>query len=341
MPNGPGQAFFELISNQFENSEHVGTVQFLSDDPREEFCIEVTREGLTCTDGVGQNPQASITMHNGVICDLVRRSERYDARVIEFSSRLVVSGDHSLASFLLDLVKRPSARVIQALEAAKSAWTGRTLSRVENVPVRDAGAIRDARFGFRPIIVVEALEGWKVSEWGPATLEKEFGKYQVVSYLPWTLRDYANPGPRYTNGVGLPGVLWRRFRPPEALSKVASLGFPQLWLGNPTSDNISVSSLHYDCVHGFLCQVYGTKRILLYSPDQEALVYPRRAFNMFRACHTGPDRIDYERYPMFRQARPVEVLLSPGETLFIPLGWFHCVYASTPVMSISYPVEAE
>jgi hypothetical protein len=133
--------------------------------------------------------------------------------------------------------------------------------------------------------------------------------------------------------------LRKHFPPPAALHSAAPLGFPLLWLGSAQSQYKAVTGLHCDCVHGFLCHVFGKKKVLLYSPDQEEFVYPFRAFNMYRSCWTGPDVLDYDRYPLFRQARPIEVILNPGDVLFIPFGWFHCIFALDAVMSISYPIE--
>jgi len=52
----------------------------------------------------------------------------------------------------------------------------------------------------------------------------------------------------------------------------------------------AIPDLHCDCRHGFLCQVFGRKKITMYSPDQEDFVYPHRAFNT--TAPAGPDQTD-------------------------------------------------
>jgi hypothetical protein len=250
-----------------------------------------------------------------------------------------LAGDKKLANFLLNLVMRPTAAVRNCFEVARDLATKYPIAEVERVHCPDGQILRQALADFRPLLISGILDEWEVSKWNPKSLESHFGRYQAVSYLPWTIRNYtmANAA-KYSGGAGLPGALAAHFHPPSALQSAVPLGFPQLWLGSSQSEAKAVTGMHADCVHGFLCHVFGRKKLLLYSPDQEQLLYPFRAFNMYRACWTGPDVMNDERYPLFRQARPIEVILNPGDVLLIPFGWYHCVYALDPVMSISYPV---
>ena len=39
----------------------------------------------------------------------------------------------------------------------------------------------------------------------------------------------------------------------------------------------------------------------------------------------NPDHVDYERYPEFRQVTVVDVVIGPGDLLFLPIGWWHHV----------------
>ena len=101
--------------------------------------------------------------------------------------------------------------------------------------------------------------------------------------------------------------------------------------------HIPTSSLHRDPLTGFLLQVIGRKRLDLYSADQEALVYPHRAYNNYQPCWFKPEAPDYDVYPNARDARCLSVTLEPGELLVQPAGWFHQVYAlDNPNMSVSY-----
>lgn len=96
-----------------------------------------------------------------------------------------------------------------------------------------------------------------------------------------------------------------------------------LWIGSGGN----VSYLHFDPMENVLAMVAGTKRLVLFAPDQTRHVYPIY----------DPDPLgsavdlrapDYTRHPRLRQARYQEVVLEAGEALYLPLGWWHHVASS-------------
>jgi hypothetical protein len=138
----------------------------------------------------------------------------------------------------------------------------------------------------------------------------------------------------YSDGTELPTALRAHF--------VAPLGRswdwfdpPMLFLGTSQKDS-PVAPLHRDGAHGFLEHVLGTKRVLLYSPDQARLLYPHVNYQTSQKCWVRPSAPDYERFPRFADAKPIEVLLQPGDVLILPCGWFHEVYAMDLVLSVSF-----
>ena len=48
------------------------------------------------------------------------------------------------------------------------------------------------------------------------------------------------------------------------------------------------------------------------------------------------DRPDLSRYPLFEQATVLDVVVEPGETVFLPLGWWHQVTALDVSLSFSF-----
>ena len=44
---------------------------------------------------------------------------------------------------------------------------------------------------------------------------------------------------------------------------------------------------------------------------------------------------DWERYPLFRYVSPAEVVVNPGEVLFVPVGWWHYVRSLDASISVS------
>jgi ribosomal protein L16 Arg81 hydroxylase len=79
-----------------------------------------------------------------------------------------------------------------------------------------------------------------------------------------------------------------------------------------------------------LCQVYGRKRVLLCPPFELSLI---------RNTHHGvysdidAESPDLDAFPEFAKISRKEVVLSPGEALFIPVGWWH--HVRTLEMSIN------
>ena len=82
--------------------------------------------------------------------------------------------------------------------------------------------------------------------------------------------------------------------------------------------------LHYDLhhLHAFITQVQGRKHFWLYPPDQSRCLYPLDDQPNISGIDDF-DPGDLTRYPAYRQARCHELDLHPGETIFIPSGWWH------------------
>lgn len=93
-----------------------------------------------------------------------------------------------------------------------------------------------------------------------------------------------------------------------------------------------VEPLHYDGQDGTLSQFRGTKRVSLFPPSVQEGLYP------FEMSHGGLtpnfsqvyiDRPDFDRFPRLRAALAERrmVDLAEGETLYMPVGWWHEIEA--------------
>jgi hypothetical protein len=135
----------------------------------------------------------------------------------------------------------------------------------------------------------------------------------------------------YSHGCKVPQDLLAQFD--VCVFQRGGSGPLQMWLGS-RSDRL-VTRLHREVASALLFQVIGRKRLLLYSPDQEGVVYGRRAYRSYQACWADPDRPDPSRFAAFSNARALVVDLAPGQALLIPAGWYHCAYAIDDVLSVS------
>jgi tRNA wybutosine-synthesizing protein 4 len=91
--------------------------------------------------------------------------------------------------------------------------------------------------------------------------------------------------------------------------------------------------LHYDVMANVLCQIRGTKRLILYPPsDVSLLSIPPGTSSSSINCF---DPNSTEK-PSLASAHPYEALLEPGDILFIPPLWLH---AASPMDKVSISVN--
>lgn len=216
----------------------------------------------------------------------------------------------------------------------------------------------------RPVLIKRALEGcaalsrWSLDylrqqggckqvplkEWGPSgiqTVQRSFNDY-VDNLELYELR--LNTGdvttdqkPAYLHDVPLTSIL------PEAdvdLEKFPSDYFPnwyraewwkfaQLFLGPP----YSVTPLHFDCLltHNLFFQIKGRKRFVLIAREQLKYCYPHH----WRWCEVNVEEPDYDHYPLYGKAKPAEVIVEPGDSLYLPPGTLHYVQSLDRALSFN------
>lgn len=99
----------------------------------------------------------------------------------------------------------------------------------------------------------------------------------------------------------------------------------------------SFPTLHIDYlgVHTQLTQIIGEKDFILYPPDQTPYMYPDK----IRRNHSPINIMepDYEKYPLFKNTKALKTTLLPGETIFIPSGWWHTTYIHN--FNLTYAID--
>jgi len=210
----------------------------------------------------------------------------------------------------------------------------------------------------RPVAISGAIDHWPaMGKWSPDFFRREYGTRRVnVDGTEWSLADLIDrieassadqPAPYLRNELleRWPEPLRADIAPmPECTQPnwLESRAFPsrhpptyvELYIGGAGA---KFPVLHYDNLHthAFLMQLYGEKEYLALAPDQTAFVYPGTGEQANKTRIADVEHPDYEKFPLFREARATRFRLHPGETLFVPAGWWHTARIVTTSVTVS------
>ena len=210
----------------------------------------------------------------------------------------------------------------------------------------------------RPVIVTDGIAHWRAAgRWTPQFFKDEHGGLRVaVDGEEMALRDLIDrievstdddPAPYLRNQ---PLAAW----PPELAADVSPMpectqpnwlesrlfpgrrpaSSPEVYIGGRGA---SFPILHYDGLHthAFLMQLHGEKEYIVFSPEQTAFMYPHDGIEMNKSRIDDVLTPDLAAFPLFEQAEGVRFRLHPGETLFVPAGWWHTARILSPSVTVS------
>jgi hypothetical protein len=229
-------------------------------------------------------------------------------------------------------------------EAIKQA--SRALPQISEVPrlgrLTAAAFQAQARLGL-PFLISGVVERWPLTALTPQTLRERFGampvRARVGDYINTAFApdramqdmsmleylDLVDAGtqdlPPYLGNLEM-RELNRLCHWPSYFSK---MGPPRFWLG-PVG---TMTPLHCDYDDNIFAQIWGSKRIILSPAHHDEFLYPREANAILFGSPFDPEAPDYERFPLARQATMIEVIVHPGDLLYVPAGWYHQVRALT------------
>jgi hypothetical protein len=211
----------------------------------------------------------------------------------------------------------------------------------------------------RPVVISGMLEHWPaLSRWTPDYLKAQYGHLEVEvqcgrskdpdyeinsnqhkkrmpfgEYVDWvnsglhTNNFYMTANNSCHNATVLAG-LWDDAPVLETYLKAdeANQGF--FWYGPQGV----VTPLHHDLTNNFMAQVQGHKLIRMIPPSRLPEIYNHLH------CYSAVDlnNPDYERFPLFAGIRTIDVLLAPGEILFLPVGYWHHVTGVGITITMTY-----
>jgi hypoxia-inducible factor 1-alpha inhibitor (HIF hydroxylase) len=97
----------------------------------------------------------------------------------------------------------------------------------------------------------------------------------------------------------------------------------QLFVGGSSARGAR-SILHFDQYDNLFVQISGSKRFKIYDPQQTRNLYPYPVHHpMDTRSRVDLERPDYDAFPWLARAEGFELVLHPGQTLFLPAYWWH------------------
>jgi ribosomal protein L16 Arg81 hydroxylase len=104
-----------------------------------------------------------------------------------------------------------------------------------------------------------------------------------------------------------------------------------MWIG-PAG---TVTSLHHDLTNNFIAQLVGRKRITILSASEVGKLYNQR--HVFSEIPDLEDStVDLSQYPRLVEACLCDIILEPGEIVFMPVGWWHQVKSLDFSVTVTY-----
>ncbi|RZK15592.1 MAG: cupin-like domain-containing protein [Hymenobacter sp.] len=209
----------------------------------------------------------------------------------------------------------------------------------------------------RPVVLTDATRHWPaMGKFTPAFFKQQYGHLtKKINGQAYSLAEVAdliltstpeNPAP-YPFNLNIERYfpeLLADMQPEVVFGKSDRLKHPllpklmlrgtevyELFLGG---NGAGFPYLHFDalCMNTQITQLYGSKEFILYSPEQTPYLYPRPDNAKISQVNTTAP--DYERFPLFRQATPLSVLVEEGETILFPAKWWHTTKMHEPSISM-------
>ncbi len=105
-------------------------------------------------------------------------------------------------------------------------------------------------------------------------------------------------------------------------------GFP--WIGGAAT----FTPLHHDLTNNLLVQLVGEKSLILVPPSETANLFACEG--VFSELIDLDDPVRRARFPLANAVEGYRVDLSPGDAIFIPVGWWHQVRSRSFSVSVTY-----
>jgi len=199
-----------------------------------------------------------------------------------------------------------------------------------------------------PVVIKHLSHAWPAySKWNWDYFKQLLGDKKVPiydnvksdAYTPVNRADDYKPFGEYIDMIRKGPAAWRiflfnifdhapelinDFTWPEHLMKGFVKRYPMLFTGGATS----ITHMHFDIdlSHILHTQFCGRKRVLMFPFKEQHKLY-RKPFEVLSLADFSnyyiDGKTDYEKFPALKLAQGLDFILEPGDTLFMPSGYWH------------------
>lgn len=193
----------------------------------------------------------------------------------------------------------------------------------------------------RPVVIKDLASSWPaLKKWTPEFFAKKHGALPVKVYNA----SFARPGTSYmsslkqmsfkeylnlmtTTAMDLRMFAFNlRWHAPQLREDILfpelTEGFSKKFIFMFFGCKNSVTPMHYDPDLRYLLHTvfHGKKRVVLFANEESRNLY-KHPFNS--RSYVDVDHPDFDRFPRLKNVTGYQEILHPGETLFIPSGYWH------------------
>jgi hypothetical protein len=209
----------------------------------------------------------------------------------------------------------------------------------------------------RPFIITNGAKDWPaIKSWNPNTIHNKLPKqkHEITVFTQDKIpkKSFIKlDAKEIFKRINTIDPLYKYYFAPE----ITQITFPDLfadivypsWISQQNvkemnfwfSQQYNQTILHFDLLDNFLVQIYGKKKIRLFSPDDSSYLYPTitTAYDkprLSKICNL--DDVDFDKFPDFIHAHCYEGIIMPSDIIYIPAGWWHEVQSLDISLSVNF-----
>ncbi len=227
-------------------------------------------------------------------------------------------------------------RHVTALESSDELEITRAMQMRHPCILRDDACSHESLSGFKPEELAEEVEPMNVC----VTPMGGTFSYDSEINVRMLAREFVE---RVFEGRPTSSMLYLRIKDCNILKRKVKdrIGPYQVYPNSSTvfiSQAGCVTRLHHDAAHGFLTQIRGAKKVILFAPEQAFNLYENpisfvRRNQFSNLPETDCMQADIGKFSRLSRTDRFEVVLEPGNTLYIPPFWWHQVTSLDPSVS--------